>query len=150
MVRRVVRQLAPDESLYMRRLAGESLRSIAADYGVSHVALGSHLRSEEGRLALASLRAASQEARSGPESARARAPRRSRARQQGEQPQAPEPRRPQGGRILLARNPDDAPDRETYRARLASVAFSDPEHMVLVGNRWVSRDSLTAKKAGLA
>jgi hypothetical protein len=49
---RRLRRLVPDEVLYDRRVAGESLRAIAPDYGVAHTTLGDFLRRPEAVLGL--------------------------------------------------------------------------------------------------
>jgi transposase len=49
---RRLRRLVPDEVLYDRRVAGESLRAIAPDYGVAHTTLGDFFRRPEAVLGL--------------------------------------------------------------------------------------------------
>jgi hypothetical protein len=49
---RRLRRLVPDEVLYDRRVAGESLRAIAPDYGVVHTTLSDFLRRPEAVLGL--------------------------------------------------------------------------------------------------
>jgi len=45
---RRLRRLVPDEALFDRRVAGESLRTIAPDYGVEHTTLGDFFRRPDG------------------------------------------------------------------------------------------------------
>ena len=47
--RRGLRRLVPDPALFRRRAAGETLRQLAADYGVSHTALGRFFARPEAR-----------------------------------------------------------------------------------------------------
>jgi hypothetical protein len=49
---RRLRRLVPDEALFDRRVAGESLRAIAPDYGVEHTTLGDFFRRPDGVLGL--------------------------------------------------------------------------------------------------
>jgi hypothetical protein len=49
---RRLRQLAPDQALYDRCVAGESLHSLAPDYGVVHSTLSRHFRKPEAVLEL--------------------------------------------------------------------------------------------------
>jgi hypothetical protein len=49
---RLLRRLVPDEALFDRRVAGESLRVLARDYGVVHTTLGDFFRRPDGVLGL--------------------------------------------------------------------------------------------------
>jgi len=49
---RRLRRLVPDETLFDRRVAGESLRAIAPDYGVEHSSLSDFFRRADGVLGL--------------------------------------------------------------------------------------------------
>jgi hypothetical protein len=49
---RLLRRLVPDEALFDRRVAGESLRVLARDYGVVHSTLGDFFRRPDAKLEL--------------------------------------------------------------------------------------------------
>jgi predicted DNA-binding protein YlxM (UPF0122 family) len=49
---RCLRRLVPDEALFGRRVAGESLRALARDYGVEHSTLSDFFRRPDGVLGL--------------------------------------------------------------------------------------------------
>jgi len=54
--RRRLRKLVPDRELLRRRLAGEPLRELAADYGVAHTTLGRYFERPEVKAQLSELR----------------------------------------------------------------------------------------------
>jgi hypothetical protein len=58
-----LRRLIPDEALFDRRVAGESQRSLARDYGVVHSTLGDFFRRPDGVLGLEAARRRLQAAR---------------------------------------------------------------------------------------
>jgi len=60
---RRLRRLVPDEALFDRRVAGESLRAIAPDYGVEHTTLGDFFCRPDGVLGLEEARGRLQAAR---------------------------------------------------------------------------------------
>jgi hypothetical protein len=60
---RRLRRLVPDEALFERRVAGESLRVLAPDYGVVHSTLSDFFRRPEGVLGLREARLRLQEMR---------------------------------------------------------------------------------------
>jgi len=60
---RRLRRLVPDEALFDRRVAGESLRAIAPDYGVEHTTLSDFFRRPDGVLGLEEARRRLQAAR---------------------------------------------------------------------------------------
>lgn len=60
---RPLRRLVPDEALFDRRVAGESLRVLAPDYGVVHSTLSDFFRRPEGLLGLPEARLRLQEER---------------------------------------------------------------------------------------
>ena len=60
---RRLRRLVPDQALFDRRVAGESLRVLARDYGVVHSTLGDFFRRPDGVLGLREARLRLQEAR---------------------------------------------------------------------------------------
>lgn len=60
---RLLRRLVPDEALFDRRAAGESLRLLAPDYGVVHSTLGDFFRRPEGVRGLRQARLCLQEER---------------------------------------------------------------------------------------
>ena len=49
---RLLRRLVPDEALFDRRVAGESLRVLARDYGVVHSTLGNFFCRPDAKLEL--------------------------------------------------------------------------------------------------
>lgn len=60
---RRLRRLVPDEALFDRRVAGESLRVLARDYGVEHSTLSDFFRRPDGLLGLGEARLRRQEER---------------------------------------------------------------------------------------
>src|SRR5438552_10232904 len=60
---RLLRRLVPDEALFDRRVAGESLRVLARDYGVAHSTLGDFFCRPDGVLGLEEARGRLQAAR---------------------------------------------------------------------------------------